>query len=130
MGLSYVLGYDISLNSTDNEQEMDHFRDLVKGFIEYHYNSYYTAIIDNLGKQLDDVQKDLHKKESSISSLKKKEAKMSKKLDNAIIGTNTIVSPKGNINADGLVRIRLSMANQDFRAGSCYYTGLGLTGNR
>ena len=80
MGLSFVLGYDISLNSNDNEEEMNHFREIAKDFIEYHYNSYYTEIISGLDKQLNTAKKDLHKKESDISSMKKKEMNLDKKL--------------------------------------------------
>ena len=80
MGLSFLLGYDISLNSKDNKDEMGHFRDLAKDFIEYHYNSYYSNKIETLDKQLNAAKKDLHKKESNISSMKKKEMNMDKKL--------------------------------------------------
>lgn len=80
MGLSFVLGYDISLNSKDNEAEMSHFRDMAKDFVEYHYNSYYSSKIESLNKQLNKAKKDLHKKESDISSLKKKEMNADKKL--------------------------------------------------
>jgi hypothetical protein len=51
-------------------------------------------------------------------------------LDNAIIGLNAISSPADNISTEGLVRIQLNAENQDFRSGVCYYTGLGLKGNR
>ena len=80
MGLSFVLGYDISLNSKDNEAEMDHFRNIAKDFIEYHFNSYYSDKIETLDKQLNSVKKDLHKQESNISSMKKKEMNMDKKI--------------------------------------------------
>jgi len=80
MGLSFVLGYDISLNSKDNKAEMDHFRDVAKDFIEYHFNSYYSDKISDLDKLLNSAKKDLHKKESDISSMKKKEMNLDKKL--------------------------------------------------
>jgi hypothetical protein len=51
-------------------------------------------------------------------------------IDNAIIGDNTISEPSDNINPQGIVRIRFSVTNQDFRGGGCYYFGLGLKGNR
>lgn len=80
MALSFAMGYDIILNSIDNKVEMDHFRDIAKDFIEYHYNSYYSTIIGDLDKQLNSAKKDLHKKENRISSMKKKEGNMYKKL--------------------------------------------------
>ena len=80
MGLAFVLGYDISLNSKDNEKEMGYFREVAKEFMEYHYNSYYTNIIDDLDKELNSAKKDLLKKENDISGMKKKERNLDKKL--------------------------------------------------
>lgn len=80
MGISYLLGYDISLNSKDNPTEMTHLKELSIDFMEYHYNSYYGEQIDDLQKQLASAKKDLHNKESDISSMKKKEMNYDKKL--------------------------------------------------
>lgn len=80
MGLAFVLGYDISLNSTNNEKEMGYFRDVTKEFMEYHFHSYYTDVIEDLNKQASSVKKDLLKKENNISSMKKKEGNLDKKL--------------------------------------------------
>lgn len=80
MGLSFIRGYDIYLNSEDNEKEMAYFREVAKDFIDYHYDSYYSKIIDDLDKQLDAAKKDLTKKENNIGSMKKKEANLDKKL--------------------------------------------------
>lgn len=80
MALSYAHGYDISLNSTDNKEEMGHFRDITKDFIKYHYNSYYSEIIEDLDKELNSAKKDLHKNETNITSMKKKEMNYDKKL--------------------------------------------------
>jgi hypothetical protein len=46
-----------------------------------------------------------------------------------IIGVNGISEPDLYINNDGLVRFQVSIENQDFRGGNCYYFGLGLEGS-
>ena len=46
------------------------------------------------------------------------------------LGLNIISDPAENISSDGLVRFRINVDNQEFRGGNCYYTGLGLEGNR
>lgn len=80
MGLSFVMGYDIYLNSKDNEKEMGYFRDFAREFIEYHFDSYYTDLIEDLDKQLNSAKKELHKREGDVSSMKKKEMNLDKKL--------------------------------------------------
>ena len=79
MGLSFMRGYDIFLNSEDDEKEMTYFREVAIDFIDYHYNSYYSNQINDLEKQLGSAKKDLSKKEGNISSMKKKEANLEKK---------------------------------------------------
>lgn len=80
MGLSFIRGYDIYLNSEENEKEMAYFKEVAKDFLEYHYNSYYTNTIDGLDKQLGAAKKDLMKEENNINGMKKKEANLDKKL--------------------------------------------------
>lgn len=51
-------------------------------------------------------------------------------IEEPVLGINTISEPAGNINAEGLVRFRISAENRDFRGGNCFYAGLGLEGSR
>lgn len=57
------------------------------------------------------------------------EAESWQTLKNVQVGTNTLTSPETWVSADGLVRVRLSLEGS-FQGGGCYYTGLGLKGQR
>jgi hypothetical protein len=51
-------------------------------------------------------------------------------LDKPIMGLNMIPEPTDYVSPEGLIRFRLSVENQNFQGGACFYTALGLEGSR
>jgi hypothetical protein len=51
-------------------------------------------------------------------------------LDKPIMGLNMIPGPTDYVSPEGLIRFRLSVENQNFQGGACFYTALGLEGSR
>jgi len=49
-------------------------------------------------------------------------------IEKPIMGLNGISEPALYVNDEGLVRFQISIENQDFRGGNCYYFGLGFKG--
>lgn len=78
--IGFAMGYDIYLNSEDNADGMNNFRELVKDFMTYHFQTYYKASLDDLEKQLKDTNKEIHKRESDINGLKKDVINLDKKI--------------------------------------------------
>jgi len=81
LAFSFLLGYDISINSQDYPQEMANFKKFVIGYMEYHYEQYYAERIKELNKSLDKSQKELSKMEKEVSSTKKKIESLEKKAE-------------------------------------------------
>jgi hypothetical protein len=50
-------------------------------------------------------------------------------IEKPIVGLNGITKPDLYVSDNGLVRLQISIDNQDFRGGNCYYFGLGLEGS-
>lgn len=51
-------------------------------------------------------------------------------LDRVVLGLNTISEPPNYVSPEGLIRFRLSVENQNFQGGACYFAALGLEGSR
>lgn len=80
MAFSFVLGYDIFLNTEDYPEEMGQFRKFVIRFIDYHYQAYYSDAIEAVTKDLDALKKDLKQNEDKINALRKKVNSLDKKV--------------------------------------------------
>ena len=89
LAFSFLLGYDISLNSEDYPQEMSESKNFVIKYMEYNYKQYNADRIKELDKLLDKSQKELSQMDKEVSSLKKKvdsiEKKAGKETDEAKI---------------------------------------------
>ena len=79
IGIAFILGYDMFLNSTEYPDEMMQLKNLSVAFLEYHYHAYYYDKIESLNKELKGLIKDLNQNENKISSLKKKVISLDKK---------------------------------------------------
>jgi hypothetical protein len=79
MAFSFLLGYDISINSRDYPKEMAELKKIVINFMEFHYHEYYNKRIDDETRILNKVQKNLQQDENKIGSMRKKVASLDKK---------------------------------------------------
>ena len=79
MGFSFLLGYDIFLDSKEHPEEMDRFKQYVVRYMDFNCRAHYTNKIERLTKELDGSKKELRQRENKISSLTKKSISLDKK---------------------------------------------------
>jgi len=79
MGLAFIMGYDIFLNSTSNPAEMAKLKDLMRKFLNFHYEIIYSAEIKEMEGSLKTKSKALKKAEKETGKLKKTVIKSEKK---------------------------------------------------
>jgi uncharacterized coiled-coil protein SlyX len=77
----FRLGYDISLNSQDWENEMDNFHTYARQFMSYHYEHAYERRMEEIDKEIKDVEKEKGQNERQIDNLNKKIENNNKKID-------------------------------------------------
>jgi valyl-tRNA synthetase len=77
----FRLGYDISLNSKDYEQEMEHFHTYARQFMSYHYEHAYERRIEAVDKEIKDVEKETEKNEKQIENANKKIENNNKRIE-------------------------------------------------
>ncbi len=70
--IGFLLGYEISLNSTEHSSEMKKLEDVVRGYLTTYISKYYTDLIDDDMKKLKGMNSDLSSNEKEISKLTKK----------------------------------------------------------
>ena len=80
MAFSFLLGYDIFLDSKAYPEEMDRFRNYVVQYMDFNYRTHYINGIEQLTKELDAVKKELRQSENKIRSMKKKTISLDKKV--------------------------------------------------
>mgnify|MGYP001828695441 CR=1 FL=1 len=78
--IGFAMGYDIYLNSEDNPEGMANFRNMVKNFMTHHFQEYYQETLDDLEKQLKSANKEVNKRETNITRLKKDDVNLGKKI--------------------------------------------------
>jgi len=79
MAFSFLLGYDIFLDSKNYPEEMDQFKNYVVRYMDFNYRTYYTNQIEQLTKELDGAKKELMQSENKIISWRKKSISLHKK---------------------------------------------------
>ncbi len=70
--IGFLLGYEVSLNSTEHSSEMKKLEEAVKGFLTTYVSKYYTDLIEDDMKKLKGLNSDLSSNEKEISKLTKK----------------------------------------------------------
>ena len=68
LGFSFLLGYDIFLDSKDHPEEMGRFKNYVVQYMDFNCRTHYINKIDLLMKELDGAKKELRQSENKISS--------------------------------------------------------------
>lgn len=81
LGLSFLLGYDVWINSDDFPDEMERMRKFTREYLRYHYTHYYNDIIDDDMKLISDYKKSIDKSERSISNMRSQNTKNEEKLE-------------------------------------------------
>ncbi len=81
IALIFQLGYDISLNSTDWEEEMANFRTYARQFMSYHFEQAYARRLDGIDKEMKDVDKEKGQNEKQIENLSRKIENNNKKIE-------------------------------------------------
>ncbi len=72
LAVAFMPGYDVSLNTYDNEEGMDNLKKFVKNFVKTFKSDQIQATIVQDEKRLKDLQSDLKKDERDYQSLNKK----------------------------------------------------------
>lgn len=82
MAVAFMMGYDIFLNSKDNPQEMERFKEFFAAFLMDYYKGFYEKqvrekekILKNLRGQIADNEKKIKSLQKDIESTQKKIAK-------------------------------------------------------
>lgn len=70
--IGFLLGYEVSLNSTEHSAEMKKLEDVVKGYLTTYVSKYYSDLIEEDMKKLKGLNSDLSGNEKEISKLTKK----------------------------------------------------------
>jgi len=102
LAFSFLLGYDIHVNSQDYPQEMAEFKKFVIRYMEFHYKAFYDEKIEDKNKELGKLKKELKQNEDKISSLKKKSTNLGEKeaKEEDVAKKNKIVSEKQIVDSE------------------------------
>ena len=115
LAFSFLLGYDIHVNSEDYPEEMAEFKKFVIRYMEFHYKAFYDEKIDAKDKELDKLKKELKQNEDKVSSLKKKSTNLGEKeaKEDDEGKKNKIVSDKREVDSeiDQMVNLLPDMRN-------------------
>jgi len=82
MGMSYLLGYDISINSAEYPAEMKKLKAFYQDFMLYYKTEYYNAFVVKNTERMQDLSSDLSKVQKELKSLSKSSGKVEKSLSN------------------------------------------------
>ncbi len=66
--IGFLLGYEISLNSTEHSAEMKKMEDVVKGYLTAYVSKYYTDLIDDDMKKLKNLNNELAGMKKKLAS--------------------------------------------------------------
>ncbi len=80
LALAFVMGYDIILNSQDNPEQMNKFRNLAADIVYDIYQDYYNAQIEDIEQSIQDLEKEMKKNEKAKKKLGKTIQKNTKKM--------------------------------------------------
>lgn len=80
MAVAFMMGYDIYLNSKDNAQEMERFKEFFANFLMDYYKGFYEKQIREKEKVLKDLRGQVSDNEKKIKSLQKDIESNQKKL--------------------------------------------------
>ncbi len=87
LGVSFILGYEIFINSENYPEEMKKLREFVRGYQEYHFTSFHNNQIADQENQKKKLLKEIKTTERAIGKLRKRignnDKKMSKSDDTA-----------------------------------------------
>lgn len=78
MGVAFILGYDIVINSADYPAEMINLKKFVREFIVYYKSEYFNTLIAESNKRIQSLSKELKQNDKTIKELSKRVAKSEK----------------------------------------------------
>ena len=81
IAVAFMPGYDISLNTSENPDEMENLRKFTKNFVKYYKTEKLTAQIEDREKRKKSLESDYKKNEREYKRLQKNLDKVAKKMD-------------------------------------------------
>ena len=82
VAVAFMPGYDISLSTAENPDEMENLRKFTKNFVKYYKTEKLTAQIEDQEKRQKTIESNYKKNEREYKSLQKGLTKIDKKMDN------------------------------------------------
>ncbi|MEQ9443210.1 MAG: hypothetical protein RIG62_29505 [Cyclobacteriaceae bacterium] len=83
IAVAFMPGYDISLNSQDNPQEMERLRQFTRNLVKYHKVSFLQQTIADDEKRLRDLESSLKKNQREYKRLDKQAARMDRQINSS-----------------------------------------------
>lgn len=80
MAISFIKGYDIYVNSEEFPEEMAALRSLTRDYLKFHYEDYYTSLVNKNEKAFGDLRRKVEQADKEIVSLRKSNSKLEKKM--------------------------------------------------
>ena len=81
VAVAFMPGYDISLSTAENPDEMESLRKFTKNFVKYHMTEKFTAQIEDQEDRKKKIESNLKKNEREYSKLQKSLDKIAKKVE-------------------------------------------------
>lgn len=81
IAVAFMPGYDISLNTSENPDEMENLRKFAKNFVKYYKTEKLTEQVEDQEKRQKSIESDYKRNEREYKKLQKNLAKIDKKLD-------------------------------------------------
>ena len=81
IAVAFMPGYDISLNTSENPDEMENLRKFTKNFVKYYKTEKLTAQVEDQEKRKKSIESNYKKNEREYKRLHKNISKIEKKMD-------------------------------------------------
>ncbi len=81
IAVAFMPGYDISLNTSENPDEMENLRKFIKNFVKHYKTEKLTAQVEEHEKRKNSIESNYKKNEREYKKLQKNLTKIDKKMD-------------------------------------------------